>query len=235
MNPSSSRASGTSLLAERPEPPTGPELELDDHGRGPGNGGGNGDDDGGGGGWGGGRGDDGRTDRPWYRPSARALVRAVTAVAVIASFGVWGYAYSGKADRPAIDLLDDRTFAQAAEPQCATALAELAALPQSFDARSGPDRSAQVRRSTDRLQAMVEQLQAEVTGTDRDQRILNGWLNDWRTVLSDRYRYAQAVADDPSARYLMTDIKVNEFLNTRVTRVAKTNSMPSCGVPDDVG
>lgn len=230
MNPPTSEAIGPTLLAERPDV-IEPERQLGGGGPGDGDSGRGGGDDGGGGD---GRGDDGPTRR-WYQPTARGLLRAVAAVIVIGSFAIWGYAFSGKAGRRTPDTLDDPAFAVQAEAQCAAALNDLAALPQAFDARSGPERSAQIQQSTARLQALVAQLRAQVTGSPRDRAILGDWLDNWDIVIGDRYRYAQDVAQDPAARYLQTDIKVNEFLNTRVTRLAKTNHMPSCGVPDDVG
>ncbi len=234
MNPPASGGIGPTLLAERPELAIEPERQFGGGGPGDGDGGhGGGDDGGGGGGWG--RGDDGGAARRWYHPSGRTLLRAVAAVIVIGSFGIWGYAFSGKAGRRTPDTLDDPTFAQVAEAQCAAALADLSALPQSYDARNGQERSAQVLQSTARLQALVDQLRGEVTGSARDRAILGDWLDNWQIVIGDRTRYAQAVAVDPAAPYLQTDIKVNEFLNTRVTRMADTNRMPSCAVPDDVG
>ncbi len=153
----------------------------------------------------------------------------------LSTFGVWGYAYSGRADRPTPDVLADQAFPAAAERICAAAMAEIAAMPQALDAADNTDRADQVRASTTRLQQMVDELSAAVSGTPRDLAIEKAWLDDWRVAVADRYRYADAVAEDPAAPYYMTDTGVNERLDRRITRLAATNRMLSCSHPEDVG
>ena len=167
---------------------------------------------------------------PWWWTS-----RALAATAITASFAIWVYAYSGLADRPTPDLLDDPAFAAAAEPVCAAAVADVDAMPGALDALDGADRAAQVRSSTDRFAAMVDDLEALVGGTARDEQILTDWLADWRVLLDDRYRYADEVAVDGNARYYQSDLGVNERLDRRLTRLATINGMPSCSTPTDVG
>ncbi len=177
------------------------------------------------------------TDRPrapWYR-SPTGLLKALGIAVAMSSFGVWGYAYSGRADRPTPDLLADRAFPEAGEQICATALADLSALPQALDATDNLDRAEQVRTSTARFGQMVDELEAAVSGSPRDVAIEKAWIADWRVVIADRYRYADAVADNPAAPFYMTDTGVNERLDRRVTRLANTNRMPSCIYPEDVG
>ncbi len=172
--------------------------------------------------------------RPWYR-SPKGLLRAAGIALALSTFGVWGYAYSGQADRPTPDLLADTAFPAAAERICATATAEIAAMPQALDATDNGDRAVQVRTSTVRFEQMVDDLEAAVGGTPRDVAIERAWIDDWRVVVADRYRYADAVADNPAAPYYMTDTGVNERLDRRVTRLAATNQMLSCSYPEDVG
>lgn len=172
--------------------------------------------------------------RAWYRTPG-GLAKGAGVGLVMASFGVWGYAFSGQADRPTPDLLADPAFAPAAEQICAAAVADIAAMPQSYDAVDNVDRALQVRASTARLEQMISEVQAVVGGTPRDVDIQNLWLDDWRVVVSDRYRYADAVAENPAAPYYMTDTGVNERIDRRITRLASTNKMLSCSYPEDVG
>lgn len=172
--------------------------------------------------------------RPWYK-SPLGLLKAAGIGLALSSFGVWGYAYSGRADRPTPDLLTEAAFPTAAERICATAVADIAAMPQALDAKDNADRADQVRTSTARFEQMIDELEAAVSGTPRDVAIEKAWLDDWRVVVADRYRYADAVADNPAAPYYMTDTGVNERLDRRVTRLATTNNMLSCSYPEDVG
>jgi len=172
--------------------------------------------------------------RPWYA-SPTGLLKAVGIGLVVSTFGIWGYAYSGRADRPTPDLLADQTFPAAAEEICASAVADISAMPQALDAKDNGERADQVRASTARFEQMIGELAVVMGGTPRDVAIEQAWLGDWRVVVEDRYRYADAVADNPAAPYYMTDTGVNERLDRRVSRLATTNRMPSCGYPDDVG
>ncbi len=170
------------------------------------------------------------------RRSRIGLIGKVAAVAAIAgSFALWGYAFSGLAERPAPDLLDDPSFAVSAESTCAAALADLDELPNALDAADGAERADQIRASTARLERMVDELDGLVGGSARDVEITSGWLADWRVLLADRLRYADAIEVDDDAQFLITDPGVDERLDRRITRLAVTNSMRSCSVPSDVG
>lgn len=161
--------------------------------------------------------------------------RVLAVLVIAASFSVWAYAYSGLARRDPPDLLAHRTFAVSGEAVCAAALSELDELPDALDAVDEADRARQIRTSTGRFEEMLDDLDALVGGSARDRDIASEWLADWRTLVADRYRYADAIAADPQAQFLVTDTGVGERLDRRITRFATTNQMPSCGAPDDVG
>lgn len=154
---------------------------------------------------------------------------------ILSSFAIWIYAFSGAADRPGPDLLDDPAFALRAEGICATAVADVAEMPGALDAVDGPDRGRQIVAATVRFETMVDELDPLVGGSDRDIEITSGWLADWRVLIQDRYRYSDAISADIGAQFLVTDVGVSERLDRRLTRLANTNLMPSCGAPGDVG
>lgn len=165
----------------------------------------------------------------------RVAGRVFAGLVIVASFAIWIYAFSGAARRPAPDLFDDRSFPTAAEARCAAAVSDLAELPNALDAVDGADRAGQIRASSARLELMIDELDQLVGGTERDVEIATGWLSDWRVLVADRYRYADAIAEDPNAQFLVTDVGVDERLDRRITRLANTNSMPACAAPTDVG
>ncbi|MGI9613008.1 MAG: hypothetical protein ACR2QO_08875 [Acidimicrobiales bacterium] len=165
----------------------------------------------------------------------RVVGKVLAGLVIAASFAVWGYAYSGLADRDTPDLLDEQAFATSAETICAATVAELDELPGALDAVDGRDRAQQLRTSTARYEEMLTGLDREVAGTDRDVEITRAWLADWRVLIGDRYRYADEIEVDENAQFLVTDTGVGERLERRVTRFANTNSMPSCIAPTDVG
>jgi len=155
---------------------------------------------------------------------------------MVASFGIWGYAYSGQANRPLPDRLDESAFRNNAEIICQQALEEIELVPGAAKASDPADRRAQIFETTARFEQMLVELEDIVSGSDRDRQIINDWLDDWRVVIDDRYRFADAIIEDPdNARYLQTDTGVGERLDKRLTRLSLANNMPACGSPTDVG
>lgn len=163
------------------------------------------------------------------------LLRVVAGLAVAASFGVWAYAYSGRADRPPPDLLIDTELAATAETLCAAAVADVEAMPSATVAADGAERAEQVLRSTARFQTLIADLEALRVDEPDDRVIMSGWLTDWRVLMDDRLRYAEAVTEEPDTIFLLTNVAAGERLDRRITRVANTNRMPSCATPTDVG
>ena len=163
------------------------------------------------------------------------VFRVIAGAVILASFGVWAYAYSGLADRETPDLLADRELAETAESICAAATADVAAMPNALDAVDGPDRAEQIRATTARYSLMIDDLERLDRTTERDDLIFSSWLSDWRVILGDRLTYADAIAVDPEAQFYVTDIGVTERLDKRLTRFANTNLMTSCAAPTDVG
>jgi hypothetical protein len=162
------------------------------------------------------------------------VVKLLAVVTLVGSFGVWIYAFSGAADRDPPDLLDDASWSEAAEAICSRAVADVEQLPGAIEASDVDERSAQVRAATDRFAEMLVELELLPTSSNRDAQITTDWLADWRTLTQDRYRYADRILDDPAAPFTITDIGVGERLDRRITRMATTNLMPSCGSPTDV-
>lgn len=154
------------------------------------------------------------------------------AAIILLSFAPWVYRWSGFADRPFPDTLDNPAFAVSAEPVCASGVANL---PNALSAKSGSARATQIREGTAQLQEMVDELAELVTGTERDQRITNGWLADWQTYVEDRLRYADRIEADENAVFYVTQLDGQERLEKRITRFATTNRMESCATPGDVG
>jgi hypothetical protein len=168
------------------------------------------------------------------RPIRLTAPRLLLGIIVVASFGVWAYAYSGLADRPTPDLLDDPGFAAAAEARCTEARDGLDRLTPAYLATDHIDRAATVTEANRLLRSMVADLRAVPTGSVRDRQIVDAWLTDWEIYLGDREDYAVRLAADPMARFYQSDV-ANEHLDRRLTRLATTNQMASCGAPGDVG
>lgn len=166
--------------------------------------------------------------------SGWTLGRVLVGLLVLASFGVWVYAYSGYADREAPDTLDDLSFAARAEPICAAARAAVDELPNALEAADPFERAEQIRAASQVYRDMVDELQTEVPTGDRDRGIVELWLDRWRIILDDRDNYAGRLEENQEAVfYLSAD--AGRRAERSLSYVADTNDMPSCGAPDDVG
>ena len=155
-------------------------------------------------------------------------------IAVLGSFSVWGYAYSGQADRPTPDLLDEPAFAIAAGPICDAAMIEFESMPRALEASDNVERAAQIRDSNVLFTTMIADLEAVSTGTARDVQIIGDWLGDWRTYVGHRADYADRFELDETERFYVSRVGV-ERLEKRIPRFADTNEIYSCGPPNDIG
>lgn len=165
--------------------------------------------------------------------ASRFTIKGVAIGAIaLASFTPWIYRWSGQADRPFPDTLNEATFAVSAEPVCASGVADL---PNALSADNGQERAEQIRQGTAQLQAMVDELSDLVAGTERDQRITRAWLADWQTYINDRLGYADRIAADENAIFYVTQLDGQERLEKRISRFATTNRMNSCVTPGDIG
>lgn len=162
------------------------------------------------------------------------IVKTVAVVTMVASFGVWVYAFSGAANRDSPDLLDDLAWAEQADMLCAEAAAEVDDMPSAVEAETPAERASQIDAANSRYRAMLATMQQLNPSTDRDAEMVREWQSDWELFLSDRDRYAQAIQEDPAASFTVTNTGGGERLYKRISRFANTNFMFSCIAPEDV-
>jgi hypothetical protein len=156
--------------------------------------------------------------------------RALAVIATLAMVALWIYIFSGAPRRDAPDKLADEAFPVRAEQVCAAARDDLAAIPAA-EIEQADDRADLLERSTGRLDTMVDDLADDLPGGD-DGEMLREWLGDWRTYNDDRVRWADALRDDPDARFLVTE-KAGQQITDPIDAFAETNDMDSCTTPQD--
>lgn len=166
------------------------------------------------------------------------LARSLVALLGIGSFGIWVYAFSGLAetDREYTDQLDASDFPEEAEPICAAAMTSLNELPYSIAAEDAAQRSNQILEADAVLTGMVAQLRAiDLTRqSERDQGMLNQWLDEYDIFIGDRDQYAAELLEDSDAVMTFTDLGTGR-IERRLTWFADVNQMDSCITPTDVG
>lgn len=164
----------------------------------------------------------------------RVVVGTIVGLSVAASFGIWGYAYSGKADRTLPDLFDEPTFAAAAGPICDDARAEFETLPGALDAVDHIDRANQIRTGDAILVEMVDELETVAAGSPRDLDIIGEWLADWRTYIGHREDFANRFEEDPTARFYLSP-NGSQPVDEVISLLATTNEIHNCATIDDIG
>lgn len=166
------------------------------------------------------------------RSDSRArLSRTLAAIAVIGLAVMWIYVLF-LADPVPNGKLDDPTFPRAAEPVCAAALDDVGELPPAREARTANERATVVDQANERLGKMLDELDALVpSGAAR--KPVSDWLADWRIYWRDRSEYADALRDDPGARFTVT-AKYGTHISRSIDNWADINAMPSCRTFPDV-
>jgi hypothetical protein len=162
---------------------------------------------------------------PWRRSRTRKVV-LVTAIVGLIIFWIWALFFASK---EAVNKIDDRAWAARAEEICARYDLQIRAL----EAESSPDldvRAALVVESTDLLSEMLDEVVAVTPTDEKGQAIVPAWEDDYRTLLDDRYRYAEQLSggtDGPFTETAVQGVPITE----RIETFAGDNEMPSCAPP----
>ena len=162
---------------------------------------------------------------PWRRsPVRRVLLWG--AVVLLIVFWIWALLFAPK---ESINKIEDRAWAERAEAICADTDAELRAL----EAQASPDlvvRADLVVESTDLLSAMLDEVMAVTPTDDKGRAIVPAWEADYRTLLQDRYRYAERLRAGENVAFTETAVK-GVPITERIETFAADNEMASCGPP----
>lgn len=168
------------------------------------------------------------------RPGAWPVVRVLIVVGLVSMWGYVLYLAVGPGRQPPLDRLRDPEFARAAETRCGRALAEIAALPRASESPTATDRAEVLDEANAVYEAMVADIATLQVAVAGERSRVDAWLADWRTLISDRAAYADALRDDPGARLLISE-KPGEGrqITGWIDEFASANRMPSCGSPTD--
>jgi hypothetical protein len=168
--------------------------------------------------------------RPWVR------VLLTLVVAGFAVFWVWALFFASK---EAVNRIDDTAWAERAEALCVEAtqarleLTDLTRIDQPTPELIGR-RADIIDRSTDILEAMLDDIVDVEPVDEKGQAIVPMWEAEYRTYLDDRRAYAdQLRASGENLAFYETDadgIPISE----RISTFAGDNDMASCSPPIDL-
>lgn len=132
-------------------------------------------------------------------------------------------------DKTAVNKFEDRAWAENAEEVCAPVKQAVRRL----DLESTADlegRADLVVRSTDMFAAMLDELESDLPDDPKGAAIVPDWIADWRTLLQNRYDYAdelRAGNEVPFTETAVQGVPITERLET----FAGDNEMDSCAPP----
>ncbi len=165
------------------------------------------------------------TPSRWRRsPIRKALI--IIGVAAFVAFWTWALFFASKT---AVNKIEDRAWAERAEAICVDYDLQL----QALEAKASPDlqvRADLVVESTDLLSAMLDEVMAVTPTDDKGQAIVPAWEADYRTLLQDRYRYAERLRAGENVAFTETAVK-GVPITERIETFAADNEMASCGPP----
>lgn len=149
-----------------------------------------------------------------------------TGVTVFAVFWIWALFFASKT---AVNKIGDEAWAARAESICADYDLQVRALSALADADLEV-RADLVDESTDLLSAMLDELVAVPPEDDKGQAIVPDWVEEYRVLLADRYRYADQLRSGQNIPF--TETAVNGVpVTERIETFAGDNDMPSCAPP----
>lgn len=171
--------------------------------------------------------DDGRQGWTFWRAFTLVLFCGIVA------FWVWAFSPLAPVGHP--DRLDDDAFAEAAEPICAAAVAEVTAtVPLAIEASDVFVRAEHIETATDIFAEMHAELvaMAPPAGT-HDGDLIRRWLDDWGIFLGDRYAQAERNRNGVDESFVVTAVDGHQ-VTSAIDIFADINEMESCISPSDV-
>lgn len=161
----------------------------------------------------------------WRRsPIRKGLL--IGSIVVLIVFWIWALFFAPK---EAINKINDTAWAERAEAICVDYDLQLRALEAE---RSGDldVRADLVDTSTGLLAAMVDDIVAVTPTDEKGQAIVPDWEADYRTLIEDRYRYADQLRAGENVPF--TETAVNGVpITERIEKFTLDNRMPTCAPP----
>lgn len=147
-------------------------------------------------------------------------------IVLLIGFWIWALFFASK---EAVNKVGDTAWAARAEAICVDYDVQLRALEAQRIADLGA-RADLVDESTDLLGRMLDDIVAVTPTDEKGQAIVPDWEADYRTLLADRYRYADELRSGRNVPF--TETAVNGVpITERVEKFTLDNEMPTCAPP----
>lgn len=150
----------------------------------------------------------------------------VVGFAAFAAFWFWALFLI---DKTAVNKFEDRAWAENAEEVCAPVKQAVRRL----DLEANADltvRADLVVQSTDMYAAMLDELESDPPDDPKGAAIVPDWIADWRTLLQNRYDYADQLRAGNEVPFTETPVQ-GVPITERLETFAGDNEMGSCAPP----
>lgn len=172
-------------------------------------------------------------------PTFIRTARRTGLVAILALIGaMWFYAFVF-APRESINRINDREWATRAEARCAAAKEERFAM-QDLTEMDPEDPVALrkkadiVERATNSLEALVDEIEADVPSDAKGREIVPQWISDYRAYLGDRRLFIERLRTlDRRPSFNETEVG-GVPVSERINKFARENDIRSCQTPYDL-
>lgn len=154
--------------------------------------------------------------------------RILFPIGAVLFVGFWTWALFF-ADKTAVNKIDDEAWAARAEAICEPVEQRL----RELELEASPDiqvRADLVTTSTDLLSAMLDDIEAVPPADEKGRAIVPDWIADYRTLLDDRYAYADQLRSGVDGPFTETAVR-NVPITERIETFAGDNEMGSCAPP----
>ncbi len=145
---------------------------------------------------------------------------------IFVSFWTWALFFASKT---AVNKIGDEAWAERAESICAPVKDQL----RQFELNADPDlnvRANLVDESTDLLATMIDDVDAVAPADDKGKAIVPDWIADWRTLIQNRYDYADRLRAGENVAF--TEAQRNGVpISEPIETFAGDNDMDSCAPP----
>ncbi|MDA2945114.1 MAG: hypothetical protein O2925_03525 [Actinomycetota bacterium] len=170
----------------------------------------------------------------WRRRLARSAVGAFLVGMIV----LWTYVLF-LSPREGVNRFEDRQWAERAESICADYADDRSLLADYRRLDSGGselirERADIIDRATDIVDAMVDELEADLPADAKGQAIVPMWIDEYRIYIDDRRRYTdelRTTGENLPFYETMSEVPISERLAT----FAADNEMATCSPPLDLG
>lgn len=168
----------------------------------------------------------------------RKFTRILLTIICVGIAGMWVYAF-GFAPRESFNKINDTAWQARAQAHCKTAenirfaFEDLTPM-KADDPQALKTKAKLVDAATDALENAINLIAADKPADAKGQELVPEWIADYRTYISDRRSFAQALRTATVRPYFAESEVEGVPISERISKFARENKMKTCQTPYDL-